>query len=93
LEPVVKSSEVVKSLQPNPVVKNESLQPTILQPCLRCSELENQLEAVATLPTTYIDEREAELKEKHRKEIEKLKKEFEARVKDLEKENSPYEIR
>jgi predicted RNase H-like nuclease (RuvC/YqgF family) len=48
-------------------------------------ELQKQLEAVAVLPNAYIDNRETEIKTKHQKEIEKLKKECENKTKELEK--------
>jgi hypothetical protein len=63
-----------------------------VRPCPRCSELEKQLEAVATLPTAYIDERENKLKEKHQKEIEKLRKDYEVKLKELQNPTSPYQI-
>jgi chromosome segregation ATPase len=46
----------------------------------KVKELQKQLEAVATLPATYIDNREEKLKVQYQKEIEKLQ----TRIKDLE---------
>ena len=42
---------------------------------------------MATLPAEYIDNREAEIKTKHQKEIERLKKFYEEKIKGLANKN------
>jgi hypothetical protein len=82
----------MEQIQPINTTEEKLIQP--IQPakklkCSHCPELEKQLEAVATLPTAYIDERETKLKERHQKEIEKLRKDYEEKIKELQQPINP----
>src|SRR3954471_23579174 len=91
---IAKKRSRQNNVEPSPVVEpkhNNFVEPRHaeplkgVEPCPRCPELEKQLEAVATLPTAYIDSREAEIKAQHQKEIERLQ----TKIKELEQPINP----
>jgi ElaB/YqjD/DUF883 family membrane-anchored ribosome-binding protein len=63
-------------VSPNNLVRPLKKKLDPVRPCNNCQELKEQLEAVATLPAAYIDMREAEIRAKYQKEIDKLKKQI-----------------
>ena len=78
--------EVLNLVKPTEEVKLIIVKPNLaVKPCANCQELKDELVAVATLPTAYIDNREEKLKEQHHKEITKLTE----RIKELEQPINP----
>ena len=92
-ENVKPTPEVLNPVKPDIIVKPlADVKPELVKSCPRCLQLKKQLQAVAELPTAYIENREAEIKEKHQKETAKLL----AKIKELEeklKKSSVFLIR